>query len=107
MGGFNPISRVLNMAGLYGGYGDTAGAMRAARKQYDATEQQIASSAASEKEKLALESAEDARKRREALKRATSKQRATFGAQGLEASDGSGEAVLLGLFSESDAERQY
>ncbi len=107
MGGFNPISNVLSLTGLYGGYSDTAGAYRAAKKQYDAAEKDIAAKSATEYEKLALESAEETRKRREALRRATAKQRATFAAQGIDMSDGSGEAVLLGLLKESEAERDY
>ena len=45
------------------------------------------------------------RRRLQALKAATARQRAQFGAAGVDADDGSGEAVLLGLFTQSEAER--
>lgn len=44
-------------------------------------------------------------KRRQALKRAVARQRAEFGSSGVSAGDGSSEAVLLGLFSESEEEK--
>lgn len=44
--------------------------------------------------------------RRNALKPIVAKQRAEFGASGVVGGDGSSKAVLLGLFSESDQERQ-
>lgn len=44
--------------------------------------------------------------RRAALKRAMARQKVQYGASGISAADGSGEAVLLGLFEESDQERQ-
>lgn len=62
--------------------------------------------AAQDRAKIAFDAqaAEDAR--RAALKRAVSRQRATFGASGIDAnSSGSAQAVLLGLFDESDDER--
>ena len=45
-------------------------------------------------------------KRRAALKRSVAKQRASFGAQGVGSGGGSSEAVLLGMFELSDAERE-
>ena len=44
--------------------------------------------------------------RREALRRAVARQRASFGSQGVGSSGGSADAVLLGLFEESDDERE-
>lgn len=53
-----------------------------------------------------LASAEDAeRKRKDALKRAVARQRTNFGAQGISTSGGSGQAILLGLFDESEDEK--
>ncbi len=43
--------------------------------------------------------------RKDALRRAVSRQRANFGAQGTGSTGGSADAVLLGLFSESEEER--
>ena len=53
---------------------------------------------------VAAQAAED--ERRLALKRAVARQRAAFGGQGIASGDGSSEAVLLGLFEESEDEKQ-
>lgn len=53
--------------------------------------------------KVKTEQAESQRKA--ALKRAVARQRAKFGASGINSNDGSSEAVLLGLFEESDEEK--
>lgn len=50
------------------------------------------------------QAAED--ERRATLRRAMARQRASFGGAGVSTNGGSGEAVLLGLFDESDAERE-
>ncbi len=44
--------------------------------------------------------------RRLALKRAVARQRAEFGGNGVSSGDGSSEAVLLGLFDESEGQKQ-
>ncbi len=53
----------------------------------------------------ALDAQETERTRRQALKRAVARQNALYGAQGISTNDGSAEAVLLGLFSESEEEQ--
>ncbi len=57
------------------------------------------------REKIALDAknAEEARKK--ALRRAVARKRASFGAQGIGSGAGSSQAVLLGMFEESDAEK--
>lgn len=63
--------------------------------------------AATERATIKAQAEEKERKRRDALKRAVARQRVSFGAGGLRSgSGGSSNAVLLGLFDESDAERQ-
>lgn len=57
------------------------------------------------RQRIAADAASVEEGRRVALRRAMARQRAQFGAQGIDADDGSGEAVLLGLFQESDVER--
>lgn len=52
----------------------------------------------------AVQSADDERRRRDALRRAVGRVRAEMGGQGVSAADGSGEAILLGLVGESAAE---
>jgi len=55
---------------------------------------------------IALEAKEADERRRAALKRAVAKRNAQFGATGIGGSGGSREAVLLGLFDESETEKQ-
>ncbi len=74
-----------------------------ARQKLDA--RQAAQKAALEKQQLALESQAKEDARRDALRRAVARQRASFGAAGVGSGAGSSEAVLLGLFEESDAQR--
>ncbi len=64
-----------------------------------------AEQAALDRQKLAADSASSEAARRDALRRAVARQNAQFGSQGMSAGDGSGEAVLLGLFDESDQDR--
>jgi hypothetical protein len=54
---------------------------------------------------LGAELSENERRRSNALRRAVSRQRAAYGGAGVDGGDGSGEAVLLGLFNESEQER--
>lgn len=62
--------------------------------------------AAQERERIAAAAANAESTRRAALKRAVARQRAAFGASGIDAnSSGSAQAVLFGLFDESDEER--
>lgn len=68
-------------------------------------EQQAQQNAAEEKFKLTQDAQSAEAARRTALKRAVARQRAAFGAQGTGSSGGSAQAVLLGLFDESEGER--
>lgn len=104
MGGFNPITAVLGTA--LRGFNATDDYSRA-RASYNAQEQQIQNEAALKKQEMALDAEKDAADRRNALKRAMAKQQAIFGGQGIETTDGSGEAVLLGMLKESDEEKAY
>lgn len=70
--------------------------------EMSALQQQVAL----EKTQIAADAAETESERRAALKRAVARQKAVFGASGVgNQSSGSGEAVLLGLFSESEDEK--
>lgn len=68
-------------------------------------ESQLAQNNALEKGRIATDAAQADEERRAALRRAVARQRASFGAQGVGSNGGSSEAVLLGFFDESDAER--
>lgn len=62
--------------------------------------------AALDRERIAAEAAEAESRRRQALKRSVARQRARFGSSGIETgSSGSAQAVLLGLFDESEEDR--
>jgi hypothetical protein len=72
-----------------------AQAQKAAADQAAFSKQQIAAQAQSANDQQLL-----------ALRRAVARQRAAYGAQGLSSGDGSSQAVLLGLFDESDQEKK-
>lgn len=64
----------------------------------------LAQSNALEREKIAAQAAQDEEERRNALRRAVARQRAQFGGSGVSANSGSAQAVLLGLFDETEDE---
>lgn len=66
---------------------------------------QLAQQTALEKEQIALETKQAEEDRVSALRRAVASQRATYGSSGVGSTGGSSEAVLLGLFEESEADR--
>jgi len=68
-------------------------------------EQIAAEKAALEKQEVSLKAGAAEKARREALKRAVARQRANFGSSGVSVNDGSSEAVLLGLFDESEFDK--
>ena len=74
------------------------------RAQQDLQLAQSRQDASLDRQKIALDSSQSEEKRRAALKRAVARQRASFGAQGVGAGAGSSQAVLLGLFDESEDE---
>jgi len=82
-------------------------AMRQLQERQAADENYDAQQAALDKTKIAADAQAAETSRRAALRRAVARQRAAFGAQGLDSAsgDGSSQAVLLGLFDESDEER--
>lgn len=57
------------------------------------------------RQQLQAQTAEAEAKRRNDLKRAVARQRASFGGAGISSNGGSSEAVLLGLFDESEEQR--
>ncbi|MCB1782379.1 MAG: hypothetical protein KDI13_00135 [Alphaproteobacteria bacterium] len=81
-------------------------ALKQLQAQQTLQERQLAAQNALEKEKIATQAAQSEADRKSALRRAVARQRANFGAQGVGSGAGSSQAVLLGLFDESDAEKQ-
>jgi hypothetical protein len=80
-------------------------ALKQLRAQQTLGEANAAEQAALDRQKFSADAASADADRRAALRRAMARQRAQFGAQGLSADDGSGEAVLLGMFDESEQEK--
>ena len=81
-------------------------ALQRLRAQQALQEQQASADAALSRQKIALDAGNAEEERKKALRRAVSRQRANFGAQGISSGGGSAQAVLLGLFEESDAEKK-
>lgn len=82
-------------------------AMAQLRAQQNITESQAAQDAALQRQEAALEAGNAEQARRAALKRAVARQKVSLASQGISsADDGSAEAIMLGLFSESEQEQQ-
>ncbi|MCB9963722.1 MAG: hypothetical protein H6855_06555 [Rhodospirillales bacterium] len=108
----NTVDRFTNTVQNFGGQDDRRAEKELAAQQDLALQQlqqtqkleqqQAAQDADLTRQQLALtaQNAEEARQR--ALKRAVAKQRAAYGGAGISATGGSAEAVLLGLFDESE-----
>lgn len=118
MASFDPISTIFDtathaldatktMRNIYGDYRDVARQNQIAQQQYLLNERDFAERAALDERETALQTAEQERKRQQDLRRATAARKAAFGSQGISTADGSGQAVLLGLFQNSDEERKY
>lgn len=113
MGGLtSALAPVLQIGSAVGTIASTAmpfiqNEMQAAqRKDSNALElKQAQQSAALQKQQLQLQAAQVESDRRSALKRAVARQKANFGGQGIGSNEGSSEAVLLGLFNESEEDR--
>lgn len=80
--------------------------LEALQKRQVLDEQNAAQNVILTKQELQAKADELERQRRLSLKRAISKQNADFGSKGIATGDGSTEAVLLGLFENSDEERK-
>lgn len=81
-------------------------ALQQLRAQQLLREQQLSADNALAREKIAAESAAAEKERMSALRRAVARQRAAYGASGIASDEGSAEAVLLGMFAESEDDRR-
>lgn len=101
VGAFNTISRIAHA-------GDDAKAQDVALRQLQESQnlqyKNAREDAVLQKQTLQANAQTSERERREALKRAVARQRAKFGGQGISTNTGSSEAILLGLFDESETE---
>lgn len=77
-------------------------ALRQLQDQQKLQAQQLAQQTALDREQIAVRTKQAEQDRQRALKRAVAKQRANFGSQGVGSGPGSSQAVLLGLFDESE-----
>lgn len=123
MGAITPITNTLtSLAGTLGTASQVVGTAQAltgngpARRQDDLAlaqlqerqqlqEQQLEQDAQLDRAQLELDAQTAEENRRGALRRAVARQRAQFASSGVTSSGGSSEAVLLGLFEESEDER--
>lgn len=80
-------------------------ALRQLTAQQNLNERQAAQEADIQRQKFAADALTAGNNRRAALRRAVARQRAQFGGSGLTGGDGSAEAVLLGLFEETERDR--
>lgn len=80
-------------------------ALRQLQAQQGLQQQVAAEDAALSREERQAQTQAAEEARRASLRRAMARQRAQFGASGVGSQGGSSEAVLLGLFEESDADR--
>ncbi len=76
------------------------------RQQQRVQQRQAENKAVLDKQEILAKAESAERERRKSLKRAVARQRASFGASGVSSGDGSSEAVLLGMFEESDDDRK-
>lgn len=125
MAALTPVLSLLGTVGsvvsagnaILGGVQDLAGVGRQQQKREDnlaldqlkrqqtLQQKQLEDRAALEREQIALNARQTEEQRQQALRRAVARQRASFGSQGVGSGSGSAQAVLLGLFDESDDER--
>jgi hypothetical protein len=81
-------------------------ALKQLQQKQQADEQNLEAQTALQKEQIAASGQSTQDQAQAALIRAVAKQRADFGAQGVSSGDGSGQAVLLGLYDQTDAQAE-
>ncbi len=81
-------------------------ALKQLQAKQNLQQQQLTAQNTLEKERIVLANQTAEEDRISALRRAVARQRASFGSSGVGSVGGSSEAVLLGLFEESDTERE-
>lgn len=79
-------------------------ALEQLQAQQQLQEQQLAQDSALQRQQIATNAAQDEEERQAALRRAVARQRVNFAGQGIGTGQGSAQAVLLGLFEESEDE---
>ncbi len=96
---------ISSVAQVFGG-DDNKLALQQLQNQQVLQQQQATQNAQLTRDEIAAKARNAEEIRKAALKRSVAKRRAEFGANGVSAGAGSSEAVLLGLFDESEEEKQ-
>ncbi len=117
MASFSPITSVLpaltsavstfrTFQSTFGAFQNPDGdlALQQLQDRQQLQEQQLAQNNSLERQRIALQAKQDEETRRLSLRRAVARQRASFGSSGVGNQGGSNEAVLLGLFDETQDE---
>ncbi len=109
VGTLNTVNQIVNTVQTLSGDSPKRQEQDLQLKQLQQTQQleqeRLAQDNALERERIALEAQQDEEERRSALRRAVSRQRAQFSSRGIsQGSGGSAQAVLLGLFDETEDE---
>lgn len=101
------LNAVNTVVGAIDGYRENSGSRvyEQTKAMKDLELRQQKENAALQKEQIRLTAESTDAERRAALRRAVARQRAAYGSSGTGSSDGSAQAVLLGLFDESEEER--
>ncbi|PCH98421.1 MAG: hypothetical protein COB76_07090 [Alphaproteobacteria bacterium] len=81
-------------------------AMRNLKRQQSQKTTEATANANAQRQKIELDAVGAERRRRSALKRSVAKRNARFGATGIGGGSGSREAILLGLYNESESEKK-
>lgn len=98
------VSTVQTLGGNGGAERQQELALRQLQEKQALQSQQLNAQSQLEREKIAVQALADEQDRQRALRRAVARQRANFGGQGINSNSGSAQAILLGLFDESEEE---
>lgn len=104
VGTLNTVNQTVGLVNSLSGSDQSTVALEQLQERQRLQEQQLAQQNALERERIAVQAAQDEEDRQKALRRAVSRQRASFGGSGVSSAGGSSQAVLLGLFDESEDE---
>lgn len=104
MGGLSSFGNVINLGQSLA---KTQRNYKQATQNYQLAERTLAQESADARARIDLDAIDAARTRRQSTQRAIARQKAQYGAQGLDSADGSGEAVILGLLADNADAKKY
>lgn len=105
MGGLAIIPTIASTLATAGTALNVVRTITGSDKSADQARAQQAQQTALQQQNITLQNQQAQEERQAALRRAMARTRAQLGAQGVNSQQGSGEAVLLGLYQESDADQ--